>query len=218
MIKTMSKFKYLLLIALFAVATIFAFGCKDVKVTGISVDDNGYNATAYLNSDYDFSVIKIIVSLENGKKETKSCKSEWVYENGEVVSSDFTQTPGEHEFEVRYKGFSDTVTILVLNEEDPEKDKPYQIDYFTDPQFVLDFRQNTTGASAKVNMVETQDDLLDGKKVGFNDLSATYVVGDDNAFVYTPIMKDNENHTLVTIENFRTSTVIYLKNDQEVGS
>lgn len=210
MTKTMSKIKYLILVTLFAVASIFAIGCKEVKVTGISVDE-GYKATAYLNEDYDFSNIKITVQLDNDKTEKKSCEAGWVYEGDELVSEDFTQIPGEHELEVRYKGFTATITIEVFDEEDPEKDKVYQIKYFEDPQFVQDFRDNTTGANKKLNAVNSQAELLAGNKVGFNDLSAKYVVGDDNAFVYTPKMRAVENHVIKPITEYKTSTEIYIK-------
>ncbi|MBR1988694.1 MAG: bacterial Ig-like domain-containing protein [Clostridia bacterium] len=114
MTKSINKIKYFVLVALFAIASVFAIGCGENKIKGISVDVESYKDTVYQYQDYDLSTIKLVVDMKKGEDKIVGYAEVSIYEGDEKITELDTSVPGEKELKIKYEGFETTIKINII--------------------------------------------------------------------------------------------------------
>ena len=138
----------------------------ELVVASIEIDKTSIESSAVVGEDFDTSGLIIKVTYENGFKKNIT--------NGFTITKNVsTEQAGEQTLQVSYQGKTDEVTVVVKNS--------YQIRGFTDPQFVVEYNTNK---QAKNTFTSTDST---GTK-GFEITNISYKVGDDNEFIYSPIL------------------------------
>lgn len=138
----------------------------ELVVSSIEIDKTSIESSAVVGEEFDVSGLNIKVTYENGYQKRLT--------TGFTITKEVsTDVAGEQTLQVSYQGKTDEVTIMVKNS--------YQVRGFSDPQFVVDYNANKTLKNGFTSTEST------GTK-GFEVVNSCYKVGNDNNFIYSPIL------------------------------
>lgn len=135
-------------------------------VASIEIDKTSIEESTVVGAEYDTTGLIIKVTYENGYKESLST-------GFDITKEVSTAEAGEQTLQVSYQGKTAEVKVMVKNS--------YQVRGYTDPQFVVDYNTNKTLKNEFTKTGST------GTK-GFEIINVDYKVGNDNAFIYSPIL------------------------------
>ena len=159
-----------------------------------SIEIKGVQTVCYKGDDYDMSGLIVVLNFRSG------AVSE-VTSGYTVVQDISTNEIGVQTLEIEYQGKKATKQVTV--------NKTYTITGFNDPKFVTDYNSNK-----KLKNEFTSTDSTGTK--GFEITNVSYKVGDDNEFVYSPILavktKDNEN---VRLTEYKAIINVYILDNDE---
>lgn len=166
------KFSTILAIFLCAFAGILFSACDKTVITDIYVKEDSVVTTIEQNSVFSTDGIVVMAKYSDGKEKELN--------NSECVFSQIdTSIVGSQTLEISYEKFKTSITITII---EIEPSKSYTILGFNDPTFVSVYRKNKATEN-KYNKTGSTE------QKGFTDLNNAYVVGDDNAFVYNPVLQ-----------------------------
>ena len=159
-----------------------------------SIEIKGVQTVCYQGDDYDMSGLIVVLSFRSGAVSEVT--------SGYTVLQDIsTNEIGVQTLEIEYQGKKATKQVTV--------NKTYTITGFNDPKFVTDYNSNK-----KLKNEFTSTDSTGTK--GFEITNVSYKVGDDNEFIYSPILavktKDNEN---VRLTEYKAIINVYILDNDE---
>ena len=160
----------LMMVAVFSYVLLTA--CGDPEPTKLEIVATSVANPTLVNQPHDLSGLKVVVTYDNGDKKTVN------------KNNDMTITPinvnqlGEQTLTVKYLGLTATLKVVVETEGDF-----YSILGFDKPKFQTDWafaRLLHTDNPATADFDETE--------LNFVDRTQSYKVGDENPFIYLPII------------------------------
>lgn len=156
---------------------VFFSACQEPTIQEIFVKEGSIVTTIEQDSAFSTNGIVIMAKLSNGKEQELNASDC-------TFSSIDTSLLGTQTLIISYNTFKTEITIKII-----AKAKGYTILGFNDPTFVSVYNRNKTTQN------EYKKTGSQGQK-GFTDLNNEYLVGDDNVFVYSPVMqiKDSNNN------------------------
>lgn len=176
-----------------------------LEIDSISIVPSSVATSVYQNEAYGISNLQIVVTYKNGLTATLNYSDHLEGEDKISVSTIDTTKVGKQNLIATYKGISSPAIEV-------EVKKTYTIMGFSDPAFVTLYNAN------KVNANEFNKTGSTGKK-GFSVTNNEYLVGDDNAFIFSPIMqvrtKDGEYKNLV---EYKAIISVYLCTNEITGT
>ena len=172
--------------------------CGEDKIEKIE-SATGVQTTIAVGEQYDTSRITVTVKYASGKTQKIG--------NSELTFSQInTDEIGDKVLVISYGELIYNVTVHVLNEEDI---KNYFIIGYDDPAFVTAWEANSQAQN-------TFDKTGSNGKKGFAVTGNQYLVGNDNPFVYAPIMHAMfDDNTARTVKKYRAEYNIYLVEDEQ---
>ena len=186
----------LMMVAVFS--SVLLTACGDPEPTKLEIVAASVENPTLVNQPHDLSGLKVVVTYDNGDRKTVS------------KNNDMTITPinvnqlGEQTLTVKYLGLTATLKIEVV----PTEGDLYKILGFDKPQFQTDWafarlQHNDNDATAD----------FDERELTFADRTQSYKVGDENPFVYLPIITavDEEGDDIV-IGSYTSKVVVEQKN------
>lgn len=179
----MKKFFNTFAFLLVTVCMCLAFAACDPTPSKIELKENTLKTTVEVNDVLDFSNVVIRVTYSD-----KTYKD--VAKNDEMTfSSVDTQTAGTKTLVIKYLGLEVSVTITVVN----DITETYAVVGFERPAFASLYNQNSKNVEADPNA--TEDEIRNA----FKQAEKPYVVGDDNAFIFKPIITalDDEDEIVI---------------------
>ena len=183
----------LALLATAGVGSMFMSACGDPALESISVKDGSIETTLLVGSTPDWNDLVLNLNYENDETATAT-------KNADMEISEIdTNTLGEQELVIKYKGLTTKVKIYIVAH---EGDLYEYIGYQKPDSYVL-YEGNTRDASTTVDT-----EFMIG--------SHRYKVGDDNPFKFLPkITAINQNDQTVTVTEY-TSDVVVKENGVEL--
>lgn len=183
----------LALLATAGVGSMFMSACGDPALESISVKDGSIETTLLVGSTPDWNDLVLNLNYENDETATAT-------KNADMEISEIdTNTLGEQELVIKYKGLTTKVKIYIVAH---EGDLYEYIGYQKPDSYVL-YEGNTRDASTTVDT-----EFMIG--------SHRYKVGDDNPFKFLPkITAINQNDQSVTVTEY-TSDVVVKENGVEL--
>ena len=183
----------LMMVAVFSSVLLTACGNPEpvkLEIVAASVEN-----PTLVNQPHDLSGLKVVVTYDDGSKETVA------------KNNDMTITPinvnqlGTQTLTVKYLGLTATLPIEVVATEGDL----YSILGFDKPQFQTDW----AFARLEHNDNETTADF-DEKELRFADRTQSYKVGDENPFVYLPIITAvNDEGEDIEIGSYTSKVDVY---------
>lgn len=161
----------LMMVAVFS--SVLLTACGDPEPTKLEIVATSVENPTLVNQPHDLSGLKVVVTYDNGDKKTVD------------KNNDMTITPinvnqlGEQTLTVKYLGLTATLKVEVVATEGDL----YSILGFNKPKFQTDWafaRLQHTDNSATADFDETE--------LNFVDRTQSYKVGDENPFIYLPII------------------------------
>ncbi|MDD3397225.1 MAG: bacterial Ig-like domain-containing protein [Clostridia bacterium] len=171
-------------------------GCDaEVSITAISIK-SGTLATEYYVDD-NFSVEDAVIVVTYSDNTTEEITSDDVdFET--IFETISTETAGTKVLQFTYGGKTATLTIKVYSSLTDE----YEINGFEQPAFVTNYKYYK---SVKPNNKETE----------FYNRTVEYKVGDDNPFIFLPIITAvDEEENLITPSAYVSNVIVELKNNE----
>ena len=172
-----------------SLATILSLtGCGGDKAVESLTIESGLEYTHLVGSDYSFDDIKVKVKWNDGSVT-------YVGENDLTITGFSTETAGKKKVTFSYKGKQVQVELKVT----ANADEVYQVNFFGTPY-------NLRSRTGNLEISSTSD-------VGFNNKDDMYVVGDDNAFEFKPVIKllDPETQVATEFDNYTSVSTVYRK-------
>lgn len=186
----------LMMVAVFS--SVLLTACGDPEPTKLEIVAASVENPTLVNQPHDLSGLKVVVTYDNGDKKTVN------------KNNDMTITPinvnqlGEQTLTVKYLGLSATLKVEVVATEGDL----YKILGFDKPQF------QTEWAFARLEHTDnpaTED--FDETELNFVDRTQSYKVGDENPFVYLPIITAlNDKGDDIVIGSYTSKVVVEQKN------
>ena len=167
---------------------------KTVEVTiydvlaSVSIKDNSVASSVKMGDTLDTSSLILVLTY-------KSTSNEEITSGFETGTFDSTKE-GEFDLTVTYGEFSAKKSISVL--------RTYKIMGYSNPTFVDVYNKNSVNKN-------TFTSTGSNGNIGFTDLSNEYVVGNENEFVFAPIIKDSNTNE---ITEFKANIKVYLWNGE----
>lgn len=162
----------------------------------------GVKTTVTVGSTVDYSSLALVPTFASGSTVTLG---DYIFLNEGEYTPINTSEAGEKTLVVNYDGQTYNLTIVVL-----ESATSYKFSSFTKPDFVLTYEVN----SQKENTYTSQFD--EGKTKGFNVTGNVYVVGNDNAFKFSPTYKVVYTEGSIyagILENYLLKAEVYIKGE-----
>ena len=151
---------------------------------------SGVADTVYVGGTLDISGLVLTLNYRSGATLDIT--------QGFNVTNISTEQEGDQTLIVEYQTLQTEKVVKVI--------KNYTIIGYNDPTFVTTYKTNSTTQNTYTATGST------GIK-GFTDLNNEYIVGDDNAFVYQPIMQvKNADNTTAELTEFKASIKVYIYN------
>lgn len=176
-----------------------------LEIESISIVPSSVATSVYQNETYNVSNLQIVVTYKNGLTATLNYSDHLEGEDKISVSTIDTTKVGKQNLVATFKEFSSPAIEV-------EVKKTYTVMGFSDPAFVTLYNAN------KANANEFNKTGSTGKK-GFSVTNNEYLVGDDNAFIFSPIMqvrtKDGEYKNFA---EYKAIISVYLCTNEITGT
>lgn len=176
-----------------------------LEIESISIVPSSVATSVYQNETYNVSNLQIVVTYKNGLTATLNYSDHLEGEDKISVSTIDTTKVGKQNLVATFKDFSSPAIEV-------EVKKTYTVMGFSDPAFVTLYNAN------KANANEFNKTGSTGKK-GFSVTNNEYLVGDDNAFIFSPIMqvrtKDGEYKNFA---EYKAIISVYLCTNEVTGT
>lgn len=175
------------------------------KPVSIAVKENTLDTELYVGETLNLNNLILLVTYDN--EEVKE-----VAKNNDMEFSNIdTSTEGEKTLTITYLDLTTTVTITVtVGNQNPQDN--IVITSFEMPQFVVDYQTSST------EIVDDPSTSTDESRNSFVQTQKIYKVGDDNAFVFKPVISgyiiENDEIGEVGILDWAPSTITI---QQKVG-
>lgn len=162
--------------------------CGEAKATKIAIKEGSVETAIEVNQTLDLSNLVVVVTYDNGETED-------VAKNDEMeISGIDTSTTGYKTLTVEYLNLSGSITIRVVN----NIEETYDVIGFEKP--------------ASVSLYETNSSAT-GTRYAFTQTGKSYKVGDDNAFVFKPIITAlSPEDDIVTLDYIACNFDLQVKN------
>lgn len=191
------RFNTVLAIFLCAFAGILFSACNKPVITEIYVKEDSVVTEVEQNSIFSTENIVVVAKYSDGKeKELNNSDCDFSRIDTSVI--------GNQTLEISYNDLKTSIIITIVEQEPA---KSYTILGFNDPTFVTVYNKNKTTEN-KYNKTGSTE------QKGFTDLNNEYVVGDDNEFVYNPVMQVlTSNAETKELLEFEADIKVYLFNN-----
>ncbi len=165
---------------------------KDV-ITGYTVE--GIKSAYIQDATIDYSQIKLVPIWKSGKVASDSEKVTDGFTYQEIAKDGNNLVAGNHNFVVTYLGEDYSTNVTILN---------YLIEMVSAPYLLREYNSNS----------QRQDTYASNREAGikgFADTGNTYIVGDDNAFIFKPeVQVSYSDGEIVVADNFVMQLKAYL--------
>ena len=164
-------------------------------LVSIEIKSSSVASQVYVGDQLDTSNLTIIAHYKDGGA------TQEITSGFEILQNVVTTEEGTQTLIVAYQGKQASFTVTVL--------KTYTITGFNDPKFVTDYNSNK---ALKNQFTKTGSD---GVK-GFEIINRTYKVGNNNNFIYSPILsvrtKDGKNENLT---EYKAKISVYIYDNEQ---
>lgn len=176
-----------------------------LEIDSISIVQSSVATSVYQNETYSVSNLQIVVTYKNGLTATLNYSDHIDGADKISVSTIDTTQVGKQNLIATYKGVSSSAIEV-------EVKKTYTIMGFSDPAFVTLYNAN------KVNANQFNKTGSTGKK-GFSITNNEYLVGNNNAFIFSPIMQVKTiNNEYKNLNEYKAIINVYICTNEITGT